>query len=168
YQRNKNKEKNLELISNTLDRKTISTPFSLTQEMCIDEYPKNSSTKKQQDIFRTSESNNTQASVSKRTEGITITTKNTNIKKDSKTQEISLTNAIASDKKIAQEVNSPMVIIDNNNHELQELDCSEEEYIIVTNKRKKDKKKVSVQNQEETRTAPYKKKTRNESQNMQI
>ena len=61
-----------------------------------------------------------------------------------------------------------MVIINNNNHELQELNCSEGEYITATNKRKKDKKKVPAQKQEETRTAPYKKKTRNESQNIQI
>ncbi|CAG8558414.1 1409_t:CDS:1, partial [Scutellospora calospora] len=71
--------------------------------MCIDEHLENSSTEKQQDISRTSENNNTQASVSKRTEGITITTEDTNIEKDSKTQEISLTNATTSNKKIAQE-----------------------------------------------------------------
>ncbi|CAG8474719.1 8964_t:CDS:2, partial [Scutellospora calospora] len=106
------------------------------------EYSENSSTEKQQDISRINKSNNTQASISKRTEDITITTEDTNIKKDSKTQKISLTNATTSDKKIAQEVNSPMIIIDNNNHELQELDCSEGEYIITTNKRKKDKKKI--------------------------
>ncbi|CAG8624985.1 10056_t:CDS:1, partial [Scutellospora calospora] len=55
----------------------------------------------QQDISRTSKSKNTQTSVSKRTEGITITTEDINIEKDSKTQEIILTTATTSDKKIA-------------------------------------------------------------------
>ncbi|CAG8450647.1 298_t:CDS:2 [Scutellospora calospora] len=108
----------LETSTNISNRKTISTPSSLTQEIYINEHPKNSSTEKQQDISRTSESNNTQASVSKRTEDITITIEDTNMEKDSKTQKISLTNATTSDKKIVQEVNSPIVIIDNNNHKL--------------------------------------------------
>ena len=61
-----------------------------------------------------------------------------------------------------------MIIIDNNNYKLQELDYTEGEYIVAINKKKKDKRKVSAQKQEETRTTSYKKKTHNESQNMQI
>ena len=168
YQSNKNKEKTPELISSLLDEKTTSVSSSSIQEMSTDEHLKNSLTEEQQDTSRANESNNTQDNVSERTENITLTTEDTNMRENSETQEVGLTDNTTFNKEITQEVTSPMVIINNNNHELQELNCSEGEYITATNKRKKDKKKVPAQKQEETRTAPYKKKTCNESQNIQI
>jgi hypothetical protein len=63
---------------------------------------------------------------------------------------------------------SPVIIINNDKLELQELNRTEEDYITSTNKRKKDKKKAIVQKQEPIRVAPYKKKTRNEEQSTQI
>ncbi|CAG8517395.1 2752_t:CDS:1, partial [Scutellospora calospora] len=168
YQRNNNKEKTSELISNPLVEETISASLSSTQGMCIDKHPKNSTTEEQQDISRTNENNSTHGSVLKRTEDMIPNTENSNKRKNLETQNVDLTSNSTSNKETAQEVTSSIVIIDNNNYELQELNHSEEEYITATNKRKKDKKKVSAQKQEETRTAFYKKKTRNESQSMQI
>jgi hypothetical protein len=63
---------------------------------------------------------------------------------------------------------SPVIIINNNKLELQELNHTEEDYITSTNKRKNNKKKAIVQKQELIRVSPYKKKTRNEKQNTQI
>ncbi|CAG8435992.1 11123_t:CDS:2 [Scutellospora calospora] len=76
--------------------------------MYIDEHPKNSSTKEQQDTSRTNKSNNTQASVSERTKNLTLTTKDINMEKDSKTQKISSTNTNTSDKETAQKGTSSM------------------------------------------------------------
>ncbi|CAG8660865.1 5414_t:CDS:1, partial [Scutellospora calospora] len=164
YQGNKNKEKTSELIYNSVVEETISASSSSSQGMCIDKHPKNSTIEEQQDTSRTNENINTHGSVLERTEDMILNTENSNMRKNSETQNADLTSNSTSNKETAQEITSPMVIIDNNNYELQELDCSEGEYITTINKRKKDKKKVSAQKQEETRTAPYKKKTRNESQ----
>ncbi|CAG8704930.1 1828_t:CDS:1, partial [Scutellospora calospora] len=134
-------EKTSELTSNPLAEETTSASSSSTQGMCIDEQPKNSTTEEQQDTSRTNENNNTHGSVLKRTEDTILNTKNSNMRKNLETQNVDLTSNSTSNKETAQEVTSPMIIIDNNNYELQEPDCSEGEYITATNKRKKDKKK---------------------------
>ncbi|CAG8435489.1 4671_t:CDS:1, partial [Scutellospora calospora] len=69
-------------------KKTTSTLSFLNQKIYIDKHPENSPTEKQQDISRTNESNNTQASIFKKTDTIIITTKDTNIEKDSKLRKL--------------------------------------------------------------------------------
>ncbi|CAG8607283.1 8513_t:CDS:2, partial [Scutellospora calospora] len=125
--------------NNTNVTKTTDTRIKSTNESLLETSA--STSKEQQDTFRTNKNNNTHGSVLKRTEDTILNTKNSNIRENLETQNVDLTSNSTSNKETAQEVTSPMVIIDNNNYELQKPDRSEGEYITATNKRKKDKKK---------------------------
>ncbi|CAG8497901.1 10569_t:CDS:2, partial [Scutellospora calospora] len=100
--------------------KTIDTHIKSTNESLLETSA--STPKEQQDTSRTNEKNNTHGSILKRTEDTILNTENSNMKENSETQNVDLTSNSTSNKEIAQEVTSPMIIIDNNNYELQEPD----------------------------------------------
>ncbi|CAG8459286.1 6346_t:CDS:2 [Scutellospora calospora] len=76
--------------------------------MSIDKHPKNSTTEKQQDTSKTNKNNNTYSSELKRTEDMILNTENSNMRKNSKTQNVDLTSNSTSNKKTAQEATSPI------------------------------------------------------------
>jgi hypothetical protein len=134
--------------------------------MTIEETSESISAELQQNISLANKDIIIQADEIESTESQIPNLEKTNLKESSENKEVDSTMETTNNEEIIELETSPVIIINNENLEMQELDRSEEDYIVATNKRKKDKKKVPIQ--EPSRVSPYKKKARNEGLNTTI